>query len=196
MAALGAPTSTTATHWGRPEMQLIYGVESVLRDAGFRTSRASDARELITFEDDTLLGIAVVYASAESLVEQWQADQDAFLRANAAMLRRDRAKAWNTYAIFLTAAHADRAASQLLEIESDVVATRKIARAGIVTPADVRGALSPVLPLVQAGGQHVAGVEASMAEKLDADERRMFDLVREHAGDARRVVTWLVDTDQ
>jgi hypothetical protein len=196
LAARGAHTSTTALFWGPPEMQLIYGVDAALRAAGFRTARAPNARELITFEDDTVLGMVAVYASAEALVEQWRAEQDAFLRENAAMLRRDPAKAWNAYAIFLTAAPAERTASQLLEIESDVVATRKIARAGILTEADVLAALAPVLPLRLAGGHTAAGVEASMANNLEADERRLFDLVREHEGDARRVVTWLVDSVQ
>ncbi len=196
MAERGVPTSTTATSWGRPEMQLIYGIDAALRAAGFRTARAPDARELITFEDDTVLGVAAVYASAEALAEQWRADQDAFLRENAAMLRRDPGKAWNAYAIFLTAAPAERTAGQLLEIESNVVATRKIARAGILTEADVLAALAPVLPLRLAGGHSAAGVEASMANNLEADERRLFDLVREHEDDERRVVTWLVDSVQ
>jgi hypothetical protein len=70
-------------------MQLLYDVETVLRGAGFRTARAHDVEDTITFEDETILGFTTVYASAEDIVANWRMQQDRFLRKNASQLRRD-----------------------------------------------------------------------------------------------------------
>lgn len=177
-------------------MQLIYEVEAVLQAAGFRVARTPEARvglaDRVLFEDDTLLGFVVVLPSVADVVAQWRNAQDDFLRAQATNLRRDPLKAWTTYSVFLTAAPVEDATA-LLEIEADVAATRKIVRGGILTPADVRTALAPLLPLAGAGGTPDS-VESALSAKLSDDEGKLFELVREPAGAELRVMTWLAES--
>jgi hypothetical protein len=174
-------------------MQLLYEVETVLRSAGFRTVRPDGVDDRIEFEDNTILGFVAVHVGADEMVARWREQQDGFLRTHAAGLRRDPSKAWNTYAVFLTATPVGHSAWELLGIESDVAATRKIVRGGIITPADVRDALGPVLPLALGGAGRSGDVDALFNEKLTAEEATLFELVRDPGVDDRRLVTWLVE---
>lgn len=174
-------------------MQLLYEAEAVLRAAAFRTTRAPATDDTIVFEDDTILGFVAVHPGVEEMVARWRGQQDAFLRSNAANLRRDPSKAWNAYSIFLTAAPVDQNAWEMLGIEADVAATRKIVRGGIITPPDVRDALAPVLPLAANRGA-ATNVDTLLFEKLTPDEAALFDLVRDRTADERRVVAWIVET--
>lgn len=175
-------------------MQLLYEVDAVLRAAEFRTVRPAETPDTVVFEDDTILGFVAVYAGVEELITQWKNQQDGFLRGNAARLRRDPSKAWNTYSVFLTAAPVDQSAWETLGIESDMTATRKIVRGGIITVHDVRDALGPILPLV--AGRTTSGerVDALLKEKLTRDEAVLFDLVRDQTADEHRVANWAVET--
>jgi hypothetical protein len=175
-------------------MQLLHEAESLLRAAGFRTARAPTMEDSIVFEDETVLGFVAVHAGIADMIAQWKAQQDAFLRTHAAGLRRDPSKAWNTYSVFLTAAPVDQAAWEMLGIESDVAATRKIIRGGLITRADVREALAPLLPLVAGHTTAESSVDALLAEKLGQDERALFNLVRERSTDDRQVVDWIIET--
>lgn len=177
-------------------MQLIYEVESALQVAGFRVARAPEARgaldSRVLFEDETLLGFAAVLPSEQDILAKWRGAQDEFLRANAKNLRRDPLKAWTTYAVFLTADPVEDAAP-LLAIEADVAATRKIVRAGILTAADVRAALAPLLPLAGARGAP-ENVESALSDKLSDEEGKLFELVRDPSGAELRVMAWLAES--
>lgn len=174
-------------------MQLLYEVDAILRAAAFRTARPSAVRDTVVFEDDTILGFVAVHAGAEELIARWKDQQDTFLRNHAASLRRDPSKAWNTYSVFLTAAPVDQNAWEMLGIESDVTATRKIVRGGIITAGDVRDALGPILPLVAGRSSGETSVDALLAEKLSQEESTLFQLVRDRTGDERRLVNWIVE---
>jgi len=174
-------------------MQLIYEVEAVLQAAGFRVARRPEAPagvgDRVLFEDDTVLGFVVVLPSVSDVVAQWRSAQDEFLRTHAANLRRDPLKAWTTYSVFMTAAPVEDA-SALLEIEADVAATRKIARAGILTQVDVRTALAPLLPLAGARSSSDS-VDSALLAKLSDEEGKLLELIREPAGAELRVMAWL-----
>ena len=177
-------------------MQLIYEVESALQAAQFRVARTPEVRgeldDLVLFEDDALLGFAAVLPSVSDILAKWRGAQDEFLRANATNLRRDPLKAWTAYAVFLTAEPVEDA-TELLAVEADVAATRKIVRAGILTAADVRAALAPLLPLAGARGAP-EGVESALSGKLSDEEGKLFELVRKPAGAELRVMAWLSDS--
>jgi hypothetical protein len=173
-------------------MQILHEVEAVLRGAGFRTARTIDEADSLTFEDDSVLGFAAVHAGVRDIIEQWQGQQDRFLRKNAALLRRDPSKAWSTYSIFLTADLVDQHAWEMLGIEADVHATRKIVRGALITRADVLVALGPILPLSVITAGQPKGADELLAEKLAAEERTLFQLMSELPLDESRITSWLI----
>lgn len=177
-------------------MQLLYEVKTVLRSAGFRVAQGDGGEDQLEFEDDTILGFVGVHASVTDLVTRWREQQDTFLRTHAAKLRRDPSKAWNAYAILLTDAPVEDEGWKLLGVESDLAATRKIVRGGIITSEDLRAALAPVLPLAAVAGVGEASTEASFAERLGAEESTLFALIRDKNVDDRGVVTWLLEGAQ
>ena len=82
------------------------------------------------------------------LLNGWKEAEDAFLRDRASGLRRDRRKAWNVYSIFLTPERAFAAQERdLVLVEENFQATRKIARAGIATDRDIENALGVLFPI-------------------------------------------------
>jgi hypothetical protein len=174
-------------------MDLLYTAESVLRNAGFRTARNPDGPDVVLFEDDTVVGLLSIYATAEELVATWRVQQDHFLRSNASRLRRDPQKAWNTYSVFLTQASLDSVASDILGVEADVHATRKIVKGNILTTPDLREALAPLLPLATQAATDSTSLDETVNSRLDAPQREFFQLVsnREVADD--KIVSWLLE---
>jgi hypothetical protein len=174
-------------------MQLLYEVESILRAAGFRTARGRDLEGTVVFEDDTILGFVAIHPSAEDMTTRWKTLQDDFLRRNAAQLRRDPLKAWNTYSVFLTDAAVDDLSFMTLDIEADVQATRKIVRGGVVTRNEVQNALAPVLPLQVAPAMRTDSADAALNEKLDEEQRALFEMASDRDISDVRIVTWLLE---
>jgi hypothetical protein len=121
---------------------------ALLGDAGYRTSRRSiDGQDAIVFEDATVLGFVFEYSDCQALLAGWAGDSARTVASQQFGLRRAGTKAWNTYTIFLTAGWASGAqASQLNAIEEDLIGTRKLARAAISDPSDLRRALISLLP--------------------------------------------------
>ena len=112
-------------------------------------------RPVLVFEGHTVMGFAIHYASAASLLDGWRRDLEALVSRHQFGIRRADRKAWNTYAVLL----ADGPASQLEQsrldlVEEDLSGTRKIARA-IQDGSDIQGAILPLLPL-----QHAPRLEA------------------------------------
>lgn len=175
-------------------MQLLHEAEALLRAAGYRTARNADSDETFNFEDDTVLGFVTVHSSVADLVDKWRERQDTFLRKNASLLRRDLSKAWNAYAVFLTTAPSEHEGGALSEIESDVNATRKIARYGLLSRADVNRALSPLLPLALDGVSTVEeSADQELLQRLDEQERALFKLMGSEPIDEARIASLLFE---
>src|SRR4051812_36092116 len=86
-----------------PEMDLIDLVHTILREAGYSTRRELAAPSQLFFENDTILGVVVIFPTASALAAGWQQQQDFFLRQHASSFRQAYEKAWNCYCAFLTA---------------------------------------------------------------------------------------------
>jgi hypothetical protein len=72
-------------------------------------------------------------------------------------------KAWNAYAVLISAAEANYSESVVLSaIEENLVGVRKIARAGVRDVADVRDALLPLLPLQSAPKLEAVDMDAEI----------------------------------
>lgn len=131
---------------------LVSLAEDVLREAGFATQPSElTARESLVFENDTVMGFIVAYPNCDDLGDEWRKDASDMVSQYQFGLRKAGLKAWNTYLILLThgsPSHSDLTA--LGAIEEDLQGMRKIARAGVVSPAELRAALLPLLPLQNA----------------------------------------------
>ena len=102
----------------------------------------------VRFEDASVLGFIAEFVSVAQLLDGWQRSQDVFLRKHASALRQDRRKAWNVYSILLTPERASTDQKKaLVSVEEDCRATRKVARAGILTDRDIEKALGVLLPI-------------------------------------------------
>ena len=130
-------------------MDIDTQIEIVLREAGYATFPWTGGRvPVVCFEDEVVVGFAHVFPSFTDMLSGWQDVQNLSLARYGASLRVGGRKAWNVCSVFLTAGQADtkqvRAAGR---IEEDFVTTRKIARADIRSPVELRRALLPLLPL-------------------------------------------------
>lgn len=127
----------------------IAEVFQALSDAGFQcTIIPNEATNAVAFENETVVGFALCYASSSDLIENWSQDIDRLIASQQFVLRRAGEKAWNAYAVFLSAGTWSTV-DQLRfgAIEEDLVGTRKLARGGIASSEDVKAALLPLLPL-------------------------------------------------
>jgi hypothetical protein len=111
---------------------------------------AIDNRDAAAIEGRSVFGFVVVYPSASVLIDRWKRDTDAVLRRSRQQLTSSLGKSSNGYLILLAEAEPDYGQRLLLAaIEEDLVATRKIARAG-VTAENLHSVLLPLLPLQNA----------------------------------------------
>jgi hypothetical protein len=166
-------------------IDILAACSEVLSEAGFSTRKASIGdREMLAFEDATVLGFLFAYDDPNQLVKKWVSDADRAVASNQLGLRRAAEKAWNTYLVILTTGAADDAQSVALgAIEEDLTGTRKIVRAGIIDITDVRAALLPLLPV-------------QSAPKLEAVD--IVDEIRQRATElpARALEAFLSNADE
>lgn len=133
-------------------MSILHLAARQLDDAGYSVAALTDADiQYLAFEGDTVLGFVLAFDDADALIERWHQDSQRVLRASQFGLRRAETKAWNAYVILLTGDKSDYASTiRLGAIEEDLTGTRKIARAGVVSDEDMRGALLPLLAMQHA----------------------------------------------
>ena len=129
-------------------------VAEVLSESGFEhrsTDIALDGEDpqasSLVFENSTVIGFVLTYETIGQLINRWKSDGDRIALKHRKELQAARQKAWNVYLVLLSEAEADfNEALVLGQIEEDLKAMRKIARAGVNSIEDVRNALLPLLP--------------------------------------------------
>jgi len=131
---------------------LLSMAQKQLADAGYAVAAANDQDgPVLLFENDSILGFVMCFPDATALLERWQPTSHRVLQTAQFALRRAERKAWNAYLVFLTDVAGDYGQNVIIgAIEEDLVGTRKLARAGIVTTEDVRSALLPLLAIQNA----------------------------------------------
>ncbi|MBS0176401.1 MAG: hypothetical protein JSR64_20400 [Nitrospira sp.] len=126
-------------------MDIATQTEVLLRGAGYETWTWTGAPQaVICFENAALIGFVHVFPSANDLLTRWQEAQNAALSRHGPALRAAGAKAWNVYSVFLTDEQAPTQQRAVERIEEDFALTRKIARAGVRTQADLERTLLPL----------------------------------------------------
>lgn len=130
-------------------MDILSQAERLLREAGYRTRLLPVASShVLCFEDDVAIGFLREFESAATLIETWRYLERSDVVRHALQLRSAAGKAWNVYSVFLTGVTISPSQSSDVDrIEEDFSSTRKIARGGIASPADLEQALLPVLPI-------------------------------------------------
>jgi hypothetical protein len=130
-------------------MDLKSQLQIILQEAEYQTWLASvDGLDAVGFEDDTVMGFACIFPTAEALLQRWPAMEMTLLTSHAPSLQKAGEKTWNVYSVFLSAEKGDDVqARQVRWIEEDLERTRKIAAVGLVDREDLEMALLPVLPL-------------------------------------------------
>lgn len=129
-------------------MFLVHEAEQLLTQAGYSCQFKAGNESLLYFEDECLLGAVASFDTVSTLISEWAKVQSDFLHANSAQLRRATEKAWNCYTLLLSPeTPSPEHAVALAAIEEDFVATRKVARGGILTATDLQRAIMTLLPL-------------------------------------------------
>jgi hypothetical protein len=130
-------------------MILIDEAQIILSEAGYKTKYPAEMDNVFYFEDGSLLGFVAVCSSVDELIQNWREKEGEFLKRYARRLRDVPQKAWNAYSVFLSREEVKDTAmrAKLFAIEEDFQGTRKIARVGLVSHADVVRALFPLLPI-------------------------------------------------
>ena len=131
---------------------LITDSAEILVSAGYSVKRISASkREALAFENSVCLGFVFAYDTADQLIREWTDDSKAALARHGLALRRAAEKAWNVYLVLIAGGEkSEELQASLAELEEDLIGTRKIARDGLASNADVRSALLALLPLQSA----------------------------------------------
>lgn len=124
-------------------------LQALLQDAGYETWLvAIDRSEIVAFEDDSVMGFACIFETAETLLREWAVLETQFLKNFSPALKRGGEKTWNVYSVFLCAENASADESRAIRwIEENLERTRKVT--GIVANGrgDLITALLPLLPI-------------------------------------------------
>src|ERR1700674_2278381 len=109
-------------------IDLITSGADMLIGAGFAAERISiNDRDVLIFENPTVLGFLFGYTDSSALVERWVSDSKRAIADHQLGACRAGPKAWNTYMVFLCTEPGDyRQSVAPAGIEEDSTGTRKI----------------------------------------------------------------------
>jgi hypothetical protein len=131
---------------------LISDSVEILVAAGYAVQRIpAGNREALAFENSVCLGFVFAYDTADRLLREWADDSKGVISRYGLALRHAGEKAWNVYVVLISGGPKNETLqASLAELEEDLVGTRKIARDGVLSTADLRSALLPLLPIQSA----------------------------------------------
>jgi hypothetical protein len=125
-------------------------VQGVLQAGGYRTWLTPiEKRTGVCFEDDAVMGFAVMFDDTATLLAGWRDFETAFLRMHGEDIRRGGDKAWNVYSVFIATASGEPTGREIRQIEENLERTRKIAASGVNHREALIATLLPLLPLQQ-----------------------------------------------
>lgn len=128
-------------------MMIIQEARKILERSGYLVI-SSPTVGMLHFEDSSLVGFLKVSDTVEEMLSNWERLQDEFLRSSDRKLRKSGEKSWNIYAVILSAGSPSaEQINRLKSIEEDFRASRKIARAGLISRFDIAKVLLPLVPI-------------------------------------------------
>lgn len=152
-------------------MNIIAEARTILEDAGYSTFVSRRPDRAFLFEDESVMGFLWEANSVDDIVRNWKTRQDDFLADNAPRIRASGQKAWNIYSVLLTEElPPDGSLGDILAIEENLNATRKIARAGVSSRGELQAALRPILPI-----RH-EGLQTQSRDAIDSLRAQLSDI--------------------
>lgn len=152
-------------------MNLLFEAKTVLQAAGYRTEPLRPSDEKFYFEDESLLGFISVHSHIKSVFDNWENQQDNFLREYAPQLRIEPDKAWNIYSVYLTQDQCpDEMRHKIYDIEEDFRSTRKIIGFNIQSRPGLERALLPLLPIQNSIMLRLEDITSRLREKTAIPE--------------------------
>lgn len=172
---------------------LLEIVVRILSSAQYRVVQTVGDPGAAEFESDTILGFVATFSTGAELLDEWEPRQAHFLHAHRQSLRRNPTKACNVYSVFLTSERSTGPqAARLRRIVENFVATRKIVAHSVVSDADVRMSMAPILPLNIAAHQSAIDPEAALRSKLTDQAAALLDMVVDDQTDESDIANWLL----
>ena len=161
-------------------------VSALLSNAGYSIGVLDTEQGIATtFENDKVLGFVLYYLDVATLVSNWKEHSSLVIDQAQFLLRTAGEKAWNTYLILLADQKAAYAENFLLgDIEENLVGTRKIARAGVVSPTELRNALLPLLSIQNPPKLEKVDMEKEIRLRTSEFPEELVDGFLSHATDA------------
>ena len=148
-------------------MNLLANVAALLKRARYDVSALQAPRPSLYFEDDSILGIAVEFATAAELFHGWEKEQDAFLQRNALALRRAGSKSWNVYCVLLSLDGGEKEMHQAALIEENFRGARKIVGMALHNDEAITRTLLPLLPIQNDVRARSENVRELLLQRLD-----------------------------
>jgi len=143
---------------------LLPPLQTLLRQAGYSTRLTAVAdRSVLVFEDDSVIGFAAEFNTAEELLTGWRNVEKSLIQRFASSFKTAGEKAWNVYMVLLAAGSAtSEQAREVRWIEEDLDRTRKLAVCGLSSREQIARAIYPLLPI-----QHQPNLQhEDVAERL------------------------------
>jgi hypothetical protein len=182
-------------------MDPLTTAETELSKVGYETWQEPDETNRVYFEDRSVFGMVIKYASVRDLIEEHEDRQDEFLQANENALRSasNQEKVWNAYTVHLSVGDfsendLERAQQEntIFRIEENFRGTRKIARANVTEGGDVVDALLPLLPIQRKPKLAAEDYRRKLADDLGKEFDDPFLSVLDEDADPDDVVNGLL----
>lgn len=149
-------------------MNILNEVRNILERNNYKTIQRDSKKDIIYFEDSSLIGFVSVHDTVKMIIEQWEYLQDTFLKENMTTLSDGKEKAWNIYSVYLTREKMDPThKSKVNSIEENFRGTRKIISHNLITRTDLERALWVLLPIQKVVKMQFKDSKTRLRDKID-----------------------------
>lgn len=157
-------------------MNILLETQNLLSKNNYIVKTTDIYENALVFEDESIIGFAVVFDSIITIIDNWEKIQDKFLITYEGQLRKIPEKAWNVYTIYLAHELIDKSQKEkIYSIEEDLRGTRKIVITGIDTKIDIEKALLPILPIQKSVNMKIENYQQRLREGIEISDLFEYD---------------------